>query len=230
MTPLKKATLGSRTFFASCHAKDTCGNNGLPLTPNSIRVLGLFQRLKSLTHKNLCTYLDALRSKHERLVIVFEHFKTSLQDEIPNKLSTEAIGKICRQVVEALDYLHSNGIVHQALSPSSILLDDMHQVKVANYGLCHMTEHGKTVPFPLGTPKYLAPEVLTREKRSLQGPKADIWSLGIIILELALGRELWENISIDHMFIQLLTCIKENGDVLCTLGRLESCQEDIEVS
>lgn len=64
MDSLKKTTLGARTFFASCHAKDTCGNNGLPLTPNSIRILGLFQLLKKLSHKNLCTYLDVLRSKH----------------------------------------------------------------------------------------------------------------------------------------------------------------------
>ncbi|KAG0419976.1 hypothetical protein HPB47_003761, partial [Ixodes persulcatus] len=65
MDSLKKTTLGARTFFASCHAKDTCGNNGLPLTPNSIRILGLFQLLKKLSHKNLCTYLDVLRSKHD---------------------------------------------------------------------------------------------------------------------------------------------------------------------
>uniref|UniRef100_A0A6B0VFX4 Putative serine/threonine protein kinase n=1 Tax=Ixodes ricinus TaxID=34613 RepID=A0A6B0VFX4_IXORI len=228
MDSLKKTTLGARTFFASCHAKDTCGNNGLPLTPNSIRILGLFQLLKKLSHKNLCTYLDVLRSKHERLVVVFEHFKTSLKDEIPKKLPTEAIGRVCRQTLDALVYLHSHGIVHHVLSPSSILLDDKGQIKVSNYGLYHMTEHGKTIPFPLGTPKYLAPEVLTQERPSFQGPKADIWSLGIIALELALGRELLSNVSIECVFKQLLTCIKENGDILLALSELDKCQKEVE--
>ncbi|XP_075544109.1 TBC domain-containing protein kinase-like protein isoform X2 [Dermacentor variabilis] len=214
MHSLKKTTLGARTFFASCHARDTCGNNGLPLTPNSIRVLGLFQLLKCLTHNNLCTYIDAFRSKHERLVVVIEHFRNSLQDEIPNKLSVYSISRICRQVLEALDYLHRRGIVHRALSPCSILLDDKQQVKLANYGLCHMTENGRTVPFPLGTPKYLAPEVLTRERPSLSGPKADIWSLGVITLELALGQEVWKGASLEQIFTKLLTCIKEDGDAL----------------
>uniref|UniRef100_A0A224Z9W1 Tbc domain-containing protein n=1 Tax=Rhipicephalus zambeziensis TaxID=60191 RepID=A0A224Z9W1_9ACAR len=212
MPSLKKTTFGARTFFASCHARDTCGMNGLPLTPNSIRVLGLFQLLKCLSHKNLCAYLDAFRSKHERLVVVIEHFRNSLQDEIPNKLPVDTISRICREVLEALDYLHARGITHRALSPCSVLLDDKLQVKLANYGLCHMTENGRTVPFPLGTPKYLAPEVLTQERPS--GPKADIWSLGVITLELALGKEVWKGASLDQIFAKLLTCIKEDGDIV----------------
>ncbi|XP_077518932.1 TBC domain-containing protein kinase-like protein isoform X1 [Amblyomma americanum] len=228
MYSLKKTTLGTRTFFASCHAKDTCGNNGLPLTPNSIRVLGLFQFLKCLSHKNLCTYLDAFRSKHERLVVVFEHFRNNLRDEIPKKLSVENISRICREVLEALDYLHSRGIIHRALSPSSILLDDKQQVKLSNYGLCHMTENGRTVPFPLGTPKYLAPEILTQERRSLQGPKADIWSLGIITVELALGQEVWKGASLDQIFTKLLGCIKQDGDILSLLAESDPLSTKLE--
>ncbi|GFS71553.1 TBC domain-containing protein kinase-like protein [Trichonephila clavipes] len=56
--------LGAWTFFASAHAIDVCGINGLPLTPNSIRVLGRFQKLRSLKHPGLCTYLDIKRGKH----------------------------------------------------------------------------------------------------------------------------------------------------------------------
>ncbi|KAH6934763.1 hypothetical protein HPB50_000694 [Hyalomma asiaticum] len=102
------------------------------------------------------------------------------------KKQVDRISRICREVLEALTYLHRRGIVHRTLSPCSIRLDDQLQVKLANYGLCHMTENGRTVPFPLGTPKYLAPEVLTQERPSLLGPKADIWSLGFIALEMAL--------------------------------------------
>ncbi|KAL3247205.1 hypothetical protein MRX96_057144 [Rhipicephalus microplus] len=226
MPSLKKPTFGAQTFFASSHARDTCGMNGLPLTPNSIRVLGLFQRLKCLSHKNLCAYLDAFRSKHERLVVVIEHFKNSLQDEIPKKLPVDTFSRICREVLEALDYLHARGIMHRALSPCSVLLDDKLQVKLANYGLCHMTENGRTVPFPLGTPKYLAPEILTQE-RSL-GPKADIWSLGVITLELALGKEVWKGASLEQIFTKLLTCTKEDGDVVLLLAESDPLSSKLE--
>lgn len=61
---IDSAVVGAWTFFASAHAIDVCGINGLPLTPNSIRILGQFQRLKTLVHSRICSYLDAQRGKH----------------------------------------------------------------------------------------------------------------------------------------------------------------------
>lgn len=52
------------TFFAKTHPGDVCGSNGLPLTPNSIGILGRAQRLKEIKHPNLCQYLDIVRGKH----------------------------------------------------------------------------------------------------------------------------------------------------------------------
>jgi len=52
------------TFFTSSQRQDTCGTNGLPLTPNSIRILGKAQFLKSLYHQNLASYIDILRGKN----------------------------------------------------------------------------------------------------------------------------------------------------------------------
>lgn len=52
------------TYFAKSHPGDICGSNGLPLTANSIVILGRSQLLKSIQHDNLCEYLDIIRSKH----------------------------------------------------------------------------------------------------------------------------------------------------------------------
>lgn len=52
------------TFFAMRHSGELCGSNGLPLTPNSITILGRSQYLKTLSHSNLCSYLDIIRGKH----------------------------------------------------------------------------------------------------------------------------------------------------------------------
>lgn len=56
------------TFFAKTHANDVCGLNGLPLTQNSICILGKSQYLKDLSHPNLTEYLDILRGKHGKMI------------------------------------------------------------------------------------------------------------------------------------------------------------------
>lgn len=55
---------GAITFFAREHTGDTCGSNGLPLTPNSIIIVGKAQILKTIKHPYLCQYLDIVRGKH----------------------------------------------------------------------------------------------------------------------------------------------------------------------
>lgn len=55
---------GAITFFAKQHKGDTCGSNGLPLTPNSIIIVGKAQFLKAIEHPFLCQYLDIVRGKH----------------------------------------------------------------------------------------------------------------------------------------------------------------------
>uniref|UniRef100_A0A803WGT2 TBC1 domain containing kinase n=1 Tax=Ficedula albicollis TaxID=59894 RepID=A0A803WGT2_FICAL len=80
MFPLKDTVMGASTFFASALPHDVCGSNGLPLTPNSIKILGRFQILKTITHPRLCQYVDITRGKHERLVVAAEHCEKSLED------------------------------------------------------------------------------------------------------------------------------------------------------
>ncbi|KAJ7396935.1 TBC domain-containing protein kinase-like protein [Pitangus sulphuratus] len=76
----------------------------------------------------------------------------------------------------------------------------MGHVKLAKFGLYHMTAQGVDVDFPIGYPSYLAPEVIAQgivkpsdhtqcEKPLPSGPKSDLWSLGIILFELCMVRE-----------------------------------------
>lgn len=59
---------GAITFFAKQHKGDTCGSNGLPLTPNSIIMVGRAQILKTIRSAYLCHYLDIIRGKHGKYV------------------------------------------------------------------------------------------------------------------------------------------------------------------
>lgn len=64
MPILGSAEFGLRTFYAASHPNDKCGANGLPLTPNSVKILGRFQYLTTLTHPNICHYLHISKTKH----------------------------------------------------------------------------------------------------------------------------------------------------------------------
>lgn len=73
MQALRDAELGAFTFFASPLPHDVCGSNGLPLTPNSIKILGRFEILKTITHPRLCQYIDISRGKHGTVIFSTFH-------------------------------------------------------------------------------------------------------------------------------------------------------------
>uniref|UniRef100_A0A8C2JA89 TBC domain-containing protein kinase-like protein n=1 Tax=Cyprinus carpio TaxID=7962 RepID=A0A8C2JA89_CYPCA len=185
MQPLRDAELGASTFFASPLPHDVCGSNGLPLTPNSFKILGRFQILKT----------------HERLVIVAEHYEKSLKDLLKQgkAVSPEKVLQVAYEVLEGLEFMNKHGMVHRALSPNSVLLDCEGKVKLAKFGLYHMTDHGADVDFPIGYPSYLPPEVIAQgcfyssdpsiiEAPLPSGPKTDVWSLGVLLFELCVVR------------------------------------------
>ncbi|XP_050800451.1 TBC domain-containing protein kinase-like protein isoform X2 [Gopherus flavomarginatus] len=239
MFPLKDAVMGASTFFASALPHDVCGSNGLPLTPNSIKILGRFQILKTITHPRLCQYVDISRGKHERLVVTAEHCEKSLEDLLRERkpVSFSSILRIAYEVLQGLQYMNKHGMVHRALSPHNILLDREGHIKLAKFGLYHMTAHGVDVDFPIGYPSYLAPEVIAQgfvkpsdhtqcEKLLPSGPKSDVWSLGIILFELCVGRKLFQSLGIAEKLKLLLTlgCV---DDIVTVLAEEHGCLDVI---
>uniref|UniRef100_A0A3Q2DFP7 TBC domain-containing protein kinase-like protein n=1 Tax=Cyprinodon variegatus TaxID=28743 RepID=A0A3Q2DFP7_CYPVA len=233
MKPLRDAELGAFTFFASSLPHDVCGSNGLPLTPNSIKILGRFQILKTVTHPRLCQYVDITRGKHERLIVVAEHYSRNVGDFRQG----QTVLQIAYEVLEALQFMNKHGLVHRALSPNNVLMDCKGNVKLAKFGLYHMTDHGADVDFPIGHPSYLAPEVIALgsfhptdpshdEAPKPSGPKTDVWSLGIILFELCAGRRILQNIEISEKlkFILTLGCM---DDIVTVLAEEHGCLEVI---
>ena len=81
---LKGANLSLTSFVAAQHPAESCSHTGLPLTPNSIAILGNAEYLKNCEHPNLCSYLDFQRGKQERVVCVSEYYEDTLRDKVFN--------------------------------------------------------------------------------------------------------------------------------------------------
>ncbi|KAG7278552.1 hypothetical protein CRUP_033420, partial [Coryphaenoides rupestris] len=218
---------------------DVCGSNGLPLTPNSIKILGRFQILKTFTHPRLCQYVDISRGKHERLVVVAEHYESSLSDfqRQGKTASPDKVLQVAYEVLEGLQFMNKNGMVHRALGPNNVLMDCKGNVKLAKFGLYYMTERGGDVDFPIGYPSYLSPEVIAQgsfhasdpssEEAPLpSGPKSDVWSLGVLLFEMCAGRRLLQNIEISERlkFILTLGCM---DDIVTVLAEEHGCLDTI---
>lgn len=73
------AALGVSSFVASSHPAESCGLNGLPLTPPSISIQGAGQLLLTANHPNLARYLHIQRGKHQRIILVVEKWERSLK-------------------------------------------------------------------------------------------------------------------------------------------------------
>ncbi|XP_071857403.1 TBC domain-containing protein kinase-like protein isoform X1 [Bombus fervidus] len=210
---------GGMTFFAQSHPVEVCGSNGLPLTPNSITIYGKSQFLKTIHHPNLSTYLDIIRSKHERVVVVAEYNGDTLNKK--ENLNVDDIVKIAFQCLLGLQHMNNLGLVHRHLNPENILVNKSGNVQLYNFGLYYMTDSGKNVSFPIGYPKYTAPEVFLSS--GVSSSKVDSWSLGMIIAELLLGKSMWPGVKLSQCLRKVLSLIHCETSVFERLAREANC-------
>ncbi|KAL0169425.1 hypothetical protein M9458_034021, partial [Cirrhinus mrigala] len=92
------------------------------------------------------------------------------------------------QLVSALDYLHANSVVHKQLNPSCVLLDSQGDVRLADYSLAkRLADVCKEDIFEQGHVRFSEDALPARF-----GKKGDVWSLGLLLLALAQGREVEE--------------------------------------
>ncbi|XP_043787150.1 TBC domain-containing protein kinase-like protein isoform X2 [Apis laboriosa] len=210
---------GGMTFFAQSHPVEVCGSNGLPLTPNSITIYGKSQFLKTVHHPNLSTYLDIIRSKHERIVVVAEYNGDPLNNK--QNLNIDNIIKIAFQCLLGLQHMNMLNLVHRHLSPENILINKSGNVQLYNFGLYYMTDNGKNVSFPIGYPKYTAPEVFLSP--GVSSAKVDSWSLGIIIAELLLTKSIWSGVKLSQCLRKVLSLIHCETSVFERLARETNC-------
>jgi carbon catabolite-derepressing protein kinase len=91
-----------------------------------------------------------------------------------------------QQIICAVEYCHRHKIVHRDLKPENLLLDENLNVKVADFGLSNIMTDGNFLRTSCGSPNYAAPEVISGKLYA--GPEVDVWSCGVILYVLLVGR------------------------------------------
>ncbi|CAE1313377.1 SLK [Acanthosepion pharaonis] len=108
--------------------------------------------------------------------------------DLEKPLTEEQIRYVCHEMCQALDFLHNSKIIHRDLKAGNVLLTMDGQVKLADFGVsAKNTKTNQRRDSFIGTPYWMAPEVILCEaiKDSPYNYKADIWSLGITLIEFA---------------------------------------------
>ena len=149
-----------------------------------------------LNHPQICTIYDI--GDHEgRAYIAMECVEgVNLKTYMARKtIETPELVEIALQITRALEAAHDKGIVHRDIKPGNIIVSDQVAVKVLDFGLARRfrtTEtgelglEGSTMPGrPMGTANYMAPERILQMPLD---PRCDLFSLGVVMFEMATGR------------------------------------------
>ncbi|KAK5646208.1 hypothetical protein RI129_004672 [Pyrocoelia pectoralis] len=122
------------------------------------------------------------------------------------RMAEEHISLILKEVLKALTYLHENNIMHRDIKGSNVLLTSEGDIKLSDFGLSRIlkSEMARTHSC-LGSPNWMAPEVISVVNPEFNGydSRADVWSVGILALELGNGKSPYHNMHPTRAIFQI---------------------------
>ena len=155
-----------------------------------------------LSHPNMVVVYD-VGEDHGTVYIAMEFLEGKPLNEIIqiDSFQPEEIVELGVQVAEALDYAHRKGIIHRDIKPSNIIVQPDGHIKITDFGIAHIEDPEATQQTQageiLGTPAYMSPEQVLSQP--VDG-RSDLFSLGVILYELATGKRPFQGENLAAMF------------------------------
>ncbi|KAK4277238.1 hypothetical protein QN277_015260 [Acacia crassicarpa] len=145
--------------------------------------------MRLVRHPNVVELKEVMATK-TKIFFVMEYVRGGelFHKLARGKVKEDEARNYFQQLIRAVGFCHSRGVSHRDLKPENLLLDDNGNLKVSDFGLSALPENIRydgLLHTQCGTPAYIAPEVL--RKKGYNGPKADIWSCGVILYTLLAG-------------------------------------------
>jgi serine/threonine-protein kinase len=142
-----------------------------------------------LNHPNVMRVFGG--EKRSRVYMVMEWCEGRLLRRIidEGRIPRERAIRIAIGILQALDYIHSNGVVHRDLKPENIMVDDNDNIKLIDFGIASDSASRRLTyanfTATLGTPDYISPEQVKGKRGD---PRSDIYSMGVILYEMLTGK------------------------------------------
>jgi eukaryotic-like serine/threonine-protein kinase len=158
-----------------------------------------------LVHPNIVQVFDfGFDERQRQHFIVMEHVAGHSCAELlrdHGRMDVDQAVDVVTQACRGLDYAHRNGVVHRDVKPGNLLVSDSDVVKLADFGIARATDQSSItqVGSVLGTAAYLAPEQARGEEA---GPRADLYSLGVVTYQLLTGRLPYEANSLSELALK----------------------------
>lgn len=147
------------------------------------------EALKSLSHQHICRLYHVIETSTQIFMVLEYCIGGELFDYIiaKDRLSEEETRVFFRQIVSAMAYVHSQGYAHRDLKPENLLIDEDHNLKLIDFGLCAKPKGGLSYELMTccGSPAYAAPELI--QGKAYIGSEADVWSMGVLLFALLCG-------------------------------------------
>ena len=165
--------------------------------------------ISKLRHPNIVTVIQMIEDK-ENFYIVMENCKNGeLFDYIVQNqnLGENESSIFFYQLINGVEYIHSQNIVHRDLKPENLLLTENKILKIIDFGLSHPFDGSFLLKTKCGSPSYAAPEIITNSE--YDGFKTDIWCCGVILYAMLCGFLPFEGENDTELFKSIIECDPE---------------------
>ncbi|XP_059186751.1 serine/threonine-protein kinase SIK3 homolog isoform X4 [Centropristis striata] len=163
------------------------------------------QIMKLLKHPHIIRLYQVMET--ERMIYLVTEYASGgeIFDHLVahGRMAEKDARKKFKQIVAAVHFCHCRNIVHRDLKAENLLLDHNLNIKIADFGFSNLFSRGQLLKTWCGSPPYAAPELF--EGKEYDGPKVDIWSLGVVLYVLVCGALPFDGSTLQNLRARVLS-------------------------